>query len=160
MEEGNMVWDRETKQDYATFGSLMVLAAICMVLAVMSGCGGVLRNLDRTNELTASLTKSVRPLMKAKAKDAQDTCFAEAKKAGKPKPESMEECPAHERIWDIRRAYYKIANGIHLAVRVGAIAYELGDEKDAARIATKVALELMKLKDLVSKAGYLGSLGL
>jgi hypothetical protein len=138
------------------FSSILVL----IVMVLCSGCGGVLKNLDRTNELTAELTKGVRPMMKEKAKDAQDECFASAKKAGKPAPKKIEDCPGHKKVWDFRRAYYKIANGIHLGVKAGAIACEMKDERGAMNIAAKVAAGLLKLKEMVIKAGYLKDIGL
>jgi hypothetical protein len=151
----------DTKADLGC--TLVLLAFTAVLVAVCTflfGCGGVLKNLDKANELTASLTESMRPIMKEKAKDAQDKCFADAKRAGKPAPKKTEDCPAHKKVWEFRKTYYKIANGVHLGVKTGAIAYEMKDEKGAQNIAIKVGLGLMKLKDMVQKAGYLEDIGL
>lgn len=152
----------DTKADLGCTLALLAFSSVLVLIVMLmcSGCGGVLKNLDRTNELTAGMTKSVRPLMQEAAKDAQDKCFAEAKKAGKPAPKKIEDCPAHKRIWDFRRNYYKIANSIHIAVKMGAIAHEAKDERGAQNIAVKIGIGLVKLKEMVIRAGYLKSLGL
>lgn len=152
----------DTKADLGCTLALLAFTGVLVAIVTFlcSGCGGVLKNLDRTNELTASLTKSVRPIMKEKAKDAQDECFASAKKSGKPSPKKIGDCPGHKKWWDFRKTYYKIANSIHLGVKAGAISYEAKDESGAKNIALKVGLGLLKLKDMVQKAGLLKDIGL